>query len=277
MKRQLVQHSAFSIQRSFVNGGLFRTLLMACFIGPWSALWGVLAMLCGALRWKAACRWILRCWSGGLVSAAGIRVQVQRPLPPTPSRDGEGAGGGPHTQPCLFFSNHQSALDIPILLQACLPTHDVRFLAKESLFRIPIFGWGMRLSGFIPIRRESARHSAEIFQEMIGAHGPGGRSYIIFPEGTRSPDGRLQALKKGAIGLAWRMNLPVVPVTLIDACRANPKGKLLVRPGTVRVVFHEAIKVAANSGREQRDALAAQVFSAICSALPEDQQPLSEG
>lgn len=241
-------------------GGRLRTLLMACFVGPWSALWGALAMLFGALRQKAACRWVLKCWSGGLVSVAGIHVQVLR-APPGDA------------QSCLFFSNHQSALDIPILLVACLPTHDVRFMAKESLFRIPIFGWGMRLSGFIPIRRESARHSSQILQEMIGAQGPSGRSYIIFPEGTRSPDGRLQAFRKGAIGLALRLNLPVVPVTLIDACRANPKGKYLVRPGTVRVVFHEPLRVAVDSGRGQRDAIAAQVFSTICSALPEDQQP----
>ncbi|MGD0091166.1 MAG: lysophospholipid acyltransferase family protein [Planctomycetota bacterium] len=253
------------------NGSLLRTLLMAGLVAPWSGFWGAMAMLCGALKQKAGCRWVLRCWSGGLVSAAGIRVEVLRPPP--------GDAG-----PCLFFSNHQSALDIPILLKACLRTHDVRFLAKESLFRIPFFGWGMRLSEFIPIRRERARHSAQIFQEMIGAHSSGdatvpasaaagGRSYIIFPEGTRSPDGRLQAFKKGAIGLALRMNLPVVPVTLIDACRANPKNRYLVRPGTVRVFFHDAIPVAADSGREQRDQLAAQVYTVIRSALPDDQQP----
>jgi 1-acyl-sn-glycerol-3-phosphate acyltransferase len=232
-------------------------------------------MLFGALKHQAGCCWVLKCWAGGLVSVAGVRLQTPRP-PPLDA------------QPCLFFSNHQSALDIPILLKACLPTHDVRFMAKESLFRIPVFGWGMRLSGFIPIRRHSARHSAEVFQEMLGTPGstgvparvpeqsPNSHSYIIFPEGTRSPDGRLQPFKKGAIGLALRMNLPIVPVTLIDACHANPKGKYLVRPGTVRVIFHEPLNVAADSGREQRDALAAQLFATICSALPQDQQPARE-
>jgi 1-acyl-sn-glycerol-3-phosphate acyltransferase len=304
-----------------LRGRLLRTMLMFCFVGPWCVLGGALAMFFGALKHQPGCRWVLKCWSGGLLSVAGVRLQAPSP-PPLDA------------QPCLFFSNHQSALDIPILLQACLPTHDVRFMAKESLFKIPVFGWGMRLSGFIPIRRHSARHSAEIFQEMLGTPGstgipardttvpaggtgvpaggtgvpaggtgipardttvpaggtgvpaggtgvparvsqqsPGSRSYIIFPEGTRSPDGRLQPFKKGAIGLALRMNLPIVPVTLIDACHANPKGRYLVRPGTVRVIFHEPLSVAADSGRERRDALAAQLFATICSALPQDQQP----
>jgi 1-acyl-sn-glycerol-3-phosphate acyltransferase len=249
---------------------------MLCFIGPWSVFWGLLAIFFGALGQKAVCRWILKCWSRGLLAVAGIRIKLLRPPPAD-------------AQPCLFFSNHQSALDIPILLATCLPTHDVRFMAKESLFKIPIFGWGMSLTGFIPIRRENARHSAEIFQKMLprpgstgvpaGSTAEGGgvaaRSYIIFPEGTRSPDGRLQPFKMGALGLAWRMNLPIVPVTLIDACHANPKGKLVVRPGVVRIVFHEPLRVPAGSAHEQRDTLAAQLFSAIRSALPADQQPLT--
>lgn len=255
--------------RPAATGGVPRALFVACFAGPWSLLCGGLAMLFGALKLPRACCWDFQCWSGGILTVAGVRVEVLRP----PPRE---AGA------CLFFANHQSALDIPILFQACLPTHDVRFLAKESLFKIPFFGWGMRLSGFIPIRRESARHSAEIFQDLIGSHArerdgnvppAGGRSYIIFPEGTRSPDGRLRPFKKGAIGFALRLNLPVVPVTLIDACRAHPKSSYRVRAGTVRVIFHETIEVAPDAGRGERDELAARVYAAILSALPEDQRP----
>jgi len=226
-------------------------------------LWGTWTMVTGALRLKRLCRWGLRCWGGGIVRVAGIRVEAIGAPPP----DG---------RPCIFFANHQSALDIPILFRACMKTHDVRFMAKESLFRIPFLGWGMRLSGFIPIRRESARHSAELFQEMLAGNAVQ-YSYIIFPEGTRSPDGRLQPFKKGAVGLALRLGLPVVPVTLIDACRANPKGSYLVRPGTVRVIFHAPISVApstdSGAGHEQRDRLAAEVHATIAASLPDDQKP----
>jgi 1-acyl-sn-glycerol-3-phosphate acyltransferase len=167
--------------------------------------------------------------------------------------------------------NHQSALDIPILFGACQTEHDVRFMAKESLFKIPFLGWGMSRTGFVPIRRENARHSAELFQAITREKPE--HSYVIFPEGTRSPDGRLQPLKRGSFGLALRMNVPIVPVTLIDACRANPKGRYLVRPGTVRLVFHEPIQPPQASHRDGRDELLEKVNAAILSALPADQRP----
>jgi 1-acyl-sn-glycerol-3-phosphate acyltransferase len=132
----------------------------------------------------------------------------------------------------------------------------------------------MGRSGFVPIRRESPRHSAELFQAMTKV-GKVPYSYIIFPEGTRSPDGRLLPFRKGSIGLALRLGLPVVPVSLIDACRANPKGKYRVRPGAVNVVFHTPIEPATDAGsqRDSRDALEERVYGAIYSALPEDQRP----
>jgi len=148
-------------------------------------------------------------------------------------------------------------------------------MAKESLFKIPFLGWGMSLSGFVPIRRENPRHSAELFQDMARAQAQ--HSYIVFPEGTRSSDGRLQPLKRGAIGLVLRLNQPVVPVTIIDACRANPKEALCVRAGMVQVVFHEPIAVEASAAPGQvRDELLEKVYAAIASALPEDQLPPAE-
>jgi 1-acyl-sn-glycerol-3-phosphate acyltransferase len=245
--------------RPSATGGIPRAILVGLFLGPWTVWWGVWVMITGSLRLKRLCHWCLKCWGGGIVSVAGIRVEVTG----APPQNG---------QPCVFFVNHQSALDIPILFRACMKAHDVRFMAKESLFKIPFLGWGMSLSGFIPIRRESARHAAEVFQERLTKNAAS-YSYIIFPEGTRSPDGRLQPFKRGAVGLALRLGLPVVPVTLVDACRANPKGMLLVRPGTVRVTFHEPIAVDANAPREQRDQLLERVYAAILSALPDDQRP----
>jgi len=249
--------------RPATTGGVPRAILVALFLAPWTILWGTWAMLTGPLPLMRLCRWGLTCWGRGIVRVAGIRVKVLQPL--SLQTSGE---------PCLFFVNHQSALDIPILFAACMATHDVRFMAKESLFRIPFLGWGMRLSGFVPIRRESARHSAGLFQEMFGGNAMS-YSYIIFPEGTRSPDGRLQPFKKGSFGLAVRLGASVVPVTLVDACRANPKGSYLVRPGTVHLIFHDPISLA-GAGHDQRDDLAARVYAAILSALPEDQRPAAE-
>src|SRR5208283_5071063 len=98
--------------------------------------------------------------------------------------------------------------------------------------------------------------------------------YINFPEGTRSADGRLQTFKRGAIGLALRLNLPVVPVTIIDACRANPKGSWRVRPGLVQVVFHEPLDLGSGAATGSRRADWLEHLQAtIAAVLPEDQKP----
>jgi 1-acyl-sn-glycerol-3-phosphate acyltransferase len=244
------------------RGGVVRTVLMGAFVVPWSAFWGVWCMVFGLLKRRAASRFAITTWARGVVAVAGIRTEVTGRAEDEPS-------------PCLFFCNHQSALDIPILLAALMRTHDVRFMAKESLFRIPFFGWGIRATGFVPIRREQARHSAELFKDMVAAKESLAYSYILFPEGTRSPDGRLQPFKKGAFGLALRLGVPIVPVTLIDAARANPKRKLLVRPGTVHIVLHEPLRLD-GTDRDQRDAIVERVYAAVLSALPEDQRPAGE-
>ena len=183
------------------------------------------------------------------------------------------------------------------MFHACPSAYDIRFMAKESLFKIPFLGWGMSRSGFVPIRRENPRHSAELLQNLAAQRAP--YSYINFPEGTRSADGRLQPLKRGAIGLALRLNMPVVPVTIIDACHANPKGARRVRPGEVQVVFHEPLELAGSAGFQpaneggqdgrapegrqdacaprinSRDAWLERIQETIASALPEDQKPCS--
>jgi 1-acyl-sn-glycerol-3-phosphate acyltransferase len=246
-----------------LHGGRLRAVILVLFVIPWSTVFGILIMLSGMARLQRVAGWLLVTWARGILFVSGIRVAVTRDTPLDPARN------------CIFMVNHQSALDIPILFSACAQTHDVRFMAKESLFQIPVFGWGMRWSGFIPIRRDSARHSAEIFQELLASGAHARLSYVMFPEGTRSPDGRLQPLKRGAIGFAQRLARPIVPVTLCDACRANPKARWVVRAGTVRVVFHAPLPVAEGAGREERDKLTQQVAAAIRSALPEDQLPLA--
>src|SRR6185295_2257405 len=111
----------------------------------------------------------------------------------------------------------------------------------------------------------------------IAAKNSAAYSYIMFAEGTRSPDGRLHEFKRGAIAMVLKLNMPLVPVTIIDACRANPKGRLLVRPGTVRVVFHEPIMPDLNAfggdERVMRDEVTKRLYEAVASALPEEQRP----
>ena len=254
--------------RPGISGGALRSLILALVLIPWTVLWGSWAIVFGILGSGRMPTWGITVWSRGILLISGVRVEVIRKGELKPD------------QPYVFFINHQSALDIPILFQACRGHQQIRFMAKESLFKIPFIGWGMSLTGFIPIRRENARHSAEQVQGLKQSKKSFGYSYIVFPEGTRSPDGRLQAFKKGSIGMAQRLGLPLAPVTIVDACRANPKGTYRVRTGTVRVVFHEPIPIAADApaiqGRAARDALAQNIFDTVASALPEEQKPLPQ-
>jgi 1-acyl-sn-glycerol-3-phosphate acyltransferase len=248
-----------SESRPATSGGAFRAILLLLFATPWTVFWALWCLIGAVFKSESMMKVGLGNWARGIVFCSGIRLAIQHKK--------ELEAGKPY----VLLSNHQSALDIPILMTACFPKLNVRFMSKESLFKIPFMGWAMSRTGFIPIRRENARHSAELFQEMIAGKETIKYSYILFPEGTRSEDGRLQPLKKGSIGLALRLGLPVVPVTLIDACRANPKGRILVRAGTVHVIFHEPISLEGQT-RENRDELMERIHAKIGSALPEDQR-----
>jgi 1-acyl-sn-glycerol-3-phosphate acyltransferase len=254
-------------QRPAVKGGLLRFILMAIIIAPWTAFWGSLSMLVGSLKWVGASTFCTTFWGRGLLFVSGVRIKIHD------------HSGLPPERTCIYLANHQSALDIPVLMRATMGRH-VRFLAKEELFKIPFIGWGMKRTGYIPIRRDNPRHSAEIFKQLTSTKTGAKFSYVIFPEGTRSSDGRMQPLKAGSIGLALRLGYPIVPVSIVDACRANPKNVRQFRSGTVQVVFHPAIEIPEPSddqkaGRELRDTVKEKVYAAILSALPEDQRPVA--
>ena len=132
----------------------------------------------------------------------------------------------------VYTPNHQSHLDILALL-GHLPGA-VRFAAKQSLWRHAVVGAVLDSLGMVPIDRES---SAEAIAALNRVRSDGD-SFVVFPEGSRSRDGRLAEFKKGAFVLAIRLGLPVVPVTCRGTRRLMPKGsKLNVVPGEVEIVI----------------------------------------
>ena len=140
------------------------------------------------------------------------------------------SGGG------LFLINHQSFLD-PLLVGLPL-SRPVSFLARDSLFRIPILGWLLRINYAISIDRESAGASSikEALQRMKNGFLIG-----IFPEGTRCQDGLVGDLKPGFIAIIRRGKLPVYPVGIAGGHEALPRGAWFVRPRCVRVVFGDPL------------------------------------
>lgn len=132
----------------------------------------------------------------------------------------------------IFMPNHQSNLDI-LALFAGLPVQ-FRWLAKQELFRIPLFGLAMRRTDYIPVDR-SDRRAAIASMSLAAQRIADGTSIILFPEGTRSSDGDLLPFKKGGFMLALQAQVPIVPVALQGSRESLPKHSWRVRPGRITV------------------------------------------
>ncbi|MBZ5697070.1 MAG: 1-acyl-sn-glycerol-3-phosphate acyltransferase [Acidobacteriia bacterium] len=202
-------------------------------------------------------------WAGtkGLVfilRVVGMRVRVegQENIPPGV---------------CLFAANHTSNVDAPAIVGA-IPRR-IAILARKSLFDIPIIGLAFRLANFVPVdrsNREAALASVKQALEYIKI----GSSFLVYPEGTRSPDGHLLRFKKGSFAMAIEAGVPIVPVACSGAHRIMKKNSLVIHPGKVTVRFGLPIDVSGYT-IENRDDLARRVHDAIAAQLPEDQRPVS--
>jgi 1-acyl-sn-glycerol-3-phosphate acyltransferase len=171
---------------------------------------------------------------------------------------------------CLFAANHTSSADAPAVVGA-IPRR-VAVLLKKALFDWPIVGQAFRSVNFIPVERE-VRESAIASVEKAAEAMRAGQSFLIYPEGTRSPDGRLQEFKKGAAVLAIKAGVPIVPTACSGAQKVMAKRSLVIRPGEILVEFLEPID-ASKYTWEERDELIRRVHDAMAAALPPDQRPI---
>ena len=179
-------------------------------------------------RWSNFLVYAGRFWVWSLLTAAGIRVTYH---------------GREHAQehdPCVFIANHQSAVDVVVMLRVVPPS--TRFVAKQELFSVPVFGWALAASGCVPIdrgNRTEAIRSLSVAARQIRD----GRSVVLFPEGSRSRDGSLGPFKKGAFHLGVQAGVPVVPVAIIGSFDIFPPGSLRVYPGSVEVFIEPPVDV----------------------------------
>jgi 1-acyl-sn-glycerol-3-phosphate acyltransferase len=171
---------------------------------------------------------------------------------------------------CLFVANHTSSADAPAVVGA-IPRR-VAILLKESLVKWPIAGQAFALAGFIPVNRRD-RDSAIASVEKATASLRAGQSFLIYPEGTRSPDGRLQTFKKGAVVMALKAGVPIVPVACSGAHKVMRKRSLRIHPGEILVEFLEPID-ASKYSFDERDTLNDRVHDAMAAGLPPEQRPI---
>lgn len=191
------------------------------FLFPFACLGMLVTLNTDTALWMAR-HW----WAPVLVWRSGAKLEIEGREHVDPAR------------PTIYVSNHQSTIDIPILFLA-IPVN-FRYIAKSQLRWIPVLGWYLWIGGHVFIDRANrarAISSLDAAARRIRA----GTSIVVYPEGTRSPEGRILPFKKGAFALAMKARVAVVPVTIEGSGKVMPKNSWRVTPGVVHVKIGKPI------------------------------------
>ncbi len=163
---------------------------------------------------------ITRLWARLILRGAGIDLRV------------EGTEVIDRQQRYILIANHHSYFDIPCIF-AAIP-QPIRFMAKISLFKIPIFGWAIGRAGFIPIDRKNRRTAVKSF-ELAVERIRKGNTVVVFPEEGRSRERAMRPFQRGGFLLALRSGLPILPVAIVGTFDVFRAGAKRVTPGPVTV------------------------------------------
>jgi 1-acyl-sn-glycerol-3-phosphate acyltransferase len=218
------------------------------FLALTTAFWGCTAIAIATFSQRAAfhCGTI---WAKCLAAVAFLRIKV------------EGRENTRRGQSYVIMTNHQGDCDV-LALYGFLH-QQFRWVIKQELRNVPFLGWACAAIGHIFIDRSDTRRaiaSLEAAKPLLA----GGVSVLFFPEGTRTPDGRLGRFKKGGFVMARQLGFPILPVSLSGSWQALPKGCLFPRPGTIHVRLHPPVDPA---GHETDEELMAAVRAAIAEGI----------
>ena len=211
------------LERLFYTGRTYAT------ITTWTLLdWIPILSSCfiGGDKGREVGRRIIRHWSAQLLKAGGVTWDV------------EGLENIDKNQNYVIISSHRSHLDGP-LLNVVTP-FTFSFVIKDSLGKIPLWGWAVRSVGYVPIVRhdkEKAKNKIQGALELLKK----GESVLVFPEGSRSPTDEFLPFKKGGIVLAIQAQVPILPVAVSGTGYILPKGALTIKPGHALVRFGRPI------------------------------------
>jgi len=229
---------------------VLRTLFFYLIFYPWTLVVLLTALPISLFGESAIHNWGIL-WGRSCVWLGGIRLRVR------------GSEHLPQGQSAVFIANHQSNFDIPILYGG-LPLQ-FRWLAKKELFDVPLFGLAMKRCGYIPIDRSDRRkamHSITAAAKQINE----GTSVVVFPEGTRTPDGELKEFKKGGFLIAVKAQVPVVPVAIRGSYRVMPRNRWRIEPGLVEMEIFPPI-ITAGMKNSDLDRLMSEVRLPIAGLL----------
>ena len=181
--------------------------------------------------------WCARTWSRLILTTSRVRVTVEGLERLTPGRT------------YVFVANHQSLFDIPILFSS-LP-YQLRIMAKASLGSLPFIGWHLHRTGHLLVDRKRPDR-AKIFR-WASRLTSRGLCLIVFPEGTRSVDGRVGKFKTGSFLLALEAGLPIVPLSIVGSRHVMLRGRVAAYPGRVTLVVHDPIETPKHAGGDARE------------------------
>lgn len=199
---------------------------------------GLLATIIGWLPPRGNLSFHLaRLWGRVVIRASGVRLRAHHEQVLDPRRG------------YVFMANHRSHYDVFALL-ATLPGQ-ARFMAKRSLFKIPIFGWSLYASGFVPVDRGSREGARATFDASLDRLSRGA-SLVVFPEETRGMGGALLPLKPGGFLLALKSGHEIVPIGIRGSGDVQPKGSRVIRPGTIDLHYGKPIDPAAYGARGRK-------------------------
>lgn len=240
---------------------MIRTTFVYLFVGLFVVVLGPIAMLWTLISRNstflyALARFCIR--AAGCMS--GIRVIVR---------------GREKIQPGItyvFLSNHQSNCDGPVLVHAV--PRDWSALIKKEIMRLPVLSLVLKQVHFVPIDRTNPK-KAQMSIELGAKYLAEGKSFLAFPEGTRSRDGRLGDFKKGVFILAIKAQAPVIPISILHSEKIQRAGQYAILPGTIEVIIHDVIETRGMT-LEDRNRLVQLTRAAIASRLPETSRELTE-
>jgi 1-acyl-sn-glycerol-3-phosphate acyltransferase len=230
---------------------MLRTIIFFGTYIPFTGFCIVLAVIASIISGANLAHALATLWGKVALLLGGVEIDV------------EGNEHIPLDRPAIFMANHQSNFDVPILYTQ-LPIQ-FRWLAKKELFDVPFFGFAMKRAGYIPVDRTDRRKAIKSMGDAADRIRQGA-SVIIFPEGTRSPDGNLLPFKKGGFMLALESGAPIVPVAISGSRDLMPKQKLRIQGGTVKLRFFPPIETG-NLSVENRDQMMNEVRNAIDSVV----------
>jgi 1-acyl-sn-glycerol-3-phosphate acyltransferase len=221
----------------FRGADVFRFVFLNLFIALHTLVFGTYGVLLALLG--ASARFVhFYCavpWAKAILKVCGVKVELK------------GSERIQEKVPRVYMANHCSYFDIFALLSA-LPV-DFKFIVKQELMTIPIFGHAMKRAGYIGIERAEPRKALKSMHEAAERI-RNGASVLIFPEGTRSDDGRLQPFKPGGFHLALKSGCDIVPITIKGSHRIVPKGSRNIRKGAILLIVGEAISLRGQSRKQ---------------------------